>query len=200
MLLTKATRYVFCIVPFHVRFVLVRIYIWYVRIQIRTQNIQMTLSTHVCMSQYICHCQDTCVHSWHVRTCICVHCHIRIHIYMRVRIYNWLVSTHVCMSQYICRCQDTYAHSIQNMRVCNVMSEHIYTCVSQYISDMPRTEEIRCKIFGSPDLTFLSLNLVSDGDSIYTTEKSCEILGTPVRKFLICMGTSVKTCWKFWQS
>jgi len=61
-------------------------------------------------------------------------------------------------------------------------------------------EEIRLKIFGYQDLTIFSLDLLSDGDSVYTRENLYENLGTPVKTCLICTGTPVKTCWKFWQS
>jgi len=56
------------------------------------------------------------------------------------------------------------------------------------------------KRFGSRDLTIFLLDLLSDGDSIYTRENLYEKLGTHVKTCLICTGTPVKTCWKFWQS
>jgi len=55
-------------------------------------------------------------------------------------------------------------------------------------------------IFGSPDLSIFLIDPLSDGDSIYSRENWFGILGTPVKTYLICMGTPVKTCWKFWQS
>jgi len=43
------------------------------------------------------------------------------------------------------------------------------------------TEEIRLKIFASRDLTIFSLDLLSDGDSVYTHGELYENLGTPVK-------------------
>ena len=48
--------------------------------------------------------------------------------------------------------------------------------------------------------TEILLDLLSAGDSVYSRENLLEILGTPVITCLICTGTPVKTCWKFWQS
>ena len=42
--------------------------------------------------------------------------------------------------------------------------------------------------------------LLSYGDSFYSRENLFEILGTPKKTCLTCTGTSMKTCWKFWQS
>ena len=68
------------------------------------------------------------------------------------------------------------------------------------ISHTPLTEEIRPQIFGSPDLTVFLLDLLSDGDSVYTRENVYENCGIPVKTCLICTGTPVKTCWKIWES
>jgi len=43
-------------------------------------------------------------------------------------------------------------------------------------------------------------SLLSARDSLYSRENLVEILGTPVISCLICTGTPMKTCWKFWQS
>jgi len=61
-------------------------------------------------------------------------------------------------------------------------------------------EEIGLKIFGCPDLSVSLIDLLSDGDTMNSRENSFEIWGTPVNNCLIWTGTSVKTCWKFWQS
>ena len=58
----------------------------------------------------------------------------------------------------------------------------------------PLTEEIRLKIFGYRDLSGFPIDLLSDGDSVYSTEISFGNLGTPVKMCLISMGTPVKTC------
>jgi len=64
----------------------------------------------------------------------------------------------------------------------------------------PRMEEIRLKIFGSPDLPDFRVDLLSDGDSVSSREISYEILGTPVKTCLMCTGIPVTTCWSFGQS
>jgi len=63
----------------------------------------------------------------------------------------------------------------------------------------PLKEEIKFKIFGSSDYPVFLDSLLGDGDSVYSHEILCEILGTPGKTCLICTGTPVKTCWKFWQ-
>jgi len=64
----------------------------------------------------------------------------------------------------------------------------------------PLTEEIRLKIFGSPDLPDFGVDILSDRDSVYSPENLFDILGTPEHMFLICTGTLMKICWKFWLS
>jgi len=69
-----------------------------------------------------------------------------------------------------------------------------------YVSHVPLTEEIRLKIFGIPDLSVFLINLLMDGDFIYSRENLFKFLVIPVKTCLICMGTTVKTRWKFSQS
>jgi len=64
----------------------------------------------------------------------------------------------------------------------------------------PLMAEIRLNIFGSPDLPDFWIDLLSDGDFVYSPEPLFEFLGTPEKTCLICVGTPVKTSWKFWQS
>jgi len=64
----------------------------------------------------------------------------------------------------------------------------------------PLTEEIRLEIFGCVDLPDFRVDLLSDGDSVYSRANSFEILWTPVKTCMICMGPAVKSCWKNWQS
>jgi len=61
----------------------------------------------------------------------------------------------------------------------------------------PLTEDIRLKIFVSRDQTIFSIDLLSDGDSVYTREILYENFSTPVKTSLICTMTPVKTCSKF---
>ena len=65
---------------------------------------------------------------------------------------------------------------------------------------VPLTEELRIEIFGSLDLPDFRVDLLNDGDAVYSRENLFRILGTPVKTCLICLGTPVKICWKFWQS
>jgi len=52
---------------------------------------------------------------------------------------------------------------------------------------MPLTEEIRLQIFGSRDPTIFSLDLLSDGDSVYTPENLNENLGIRVVSHVTCV-------------
>jgi len=45
----------------------------------------------------------------------------------------------------------------------------------------PLTEEFTLKIFGSQDRSVCPIDLLSDGDSVYSTETVFRILGTPVK-------------------
>ena len=56
------------------------------------------------------------------------------------------------------------------------------------------------ELFGSPDLPDFQVNVLSDGDSVYSPENLFEIVATPATMCLICKRTPLKTCWKFWQS
>jgi len=71
---------------------------------------------------------------------------------------------------------------------------------SRTLSPLPVTEEIRLKMFGSPDFPVVLDSLLNDGDSVYSSENLLEILGTPEKTCFICTGTPVKTCWEFWHS
>jgi len=73
-----------------------------------------------------------------------------------------------------------------------------YLFVISYHSSSADGGEIRLEIFGSPD--FLGFPETLDGDSVNSRENLFEILETPEKTCLICTGTPVKTCWKFWQS
>jgi len=49
-------------------------------------------------------------------------------------------------------------------------------------------EEIRPKTLGSRDVSVFPIDFLSDGDSVYSFEKSFGILGTPAKACLICVG------------
>jgi len=68
------------------------------------------------------------------------------------------------------------------------------------VRDNPLTEEITLKIFGSQDLSGFPRDLLSDEDSVDSTEKVFGILETPVETWVICMRTPGKTDLIFWQS
>ena len=68
------------------------------------------------------------------------------------------------------------------------MCKYVYVWISTNGGDSTH------KMFAFRDLTIRSLNLLNDGDSVYTPENLYENLGTPVKSCLICTGTSVKTC------
>jgi len=74
------------------------------------------------------------------------------------------------------------------------MRKETYTCGKRL---HPLTEEIRLETFVSRDLTIFSLNLLSDGDSVYTRENLYENLGTPVKPCLYVWGTKIKLVGNF---
>ena len=73
------------------------------------------------------------------------------------------------------------------------MEKEILTMLS------PLPEEVRLKIFGSPDYPVFLDSLSSDEDSVYLSENLFEVLGTHEKTCLMCTGTPVNMCWKFWQ-
>jgi len=87
-------------------------------------------------------------------------------------------------------------------RVARVNSHVTCECVMSHVAMLriPFKEEIRLKIPGFRDLSIFPMDLLNDGDSFYTRENVYENLGTSVKTCLVCMGTSVKNGWKFWQS
>jgi len=69
--------------------------------------------------------------------------------------------------------------------------------INQYRSYTPHGGDQTYKIFGSRDLSVFLMDLLGDGDSVHTSENLYENLRTPVKTFLMCTETPVKTCWKF---
>ena len=84
--------------------------------------------------------------------------------------------------------------------VASVLQYVVVSCMVLHGVATPLVEEIRFWIFRSQDVSVLPIDLLSDGDSIYSTKKVSEILRTPVKTCLICMWTPMKTCTIFWQS
>ena len=89
--------------------------------------------------------------------------------------------------------------------LCVCVNTPILLCISIWghvypIYIHPFTEEIRLEIFGFPDLSIFLIDHFSDGDSVYSSEEFVEFLGNLVKSCLICTGTPVKICCKFWQS
>jgi len=61
---------------------------------------------------------------------------------------------------------------------------------------IPLTEEIRLQISGYPDLPEFQVDLLSDGDSVYSCETAFEKFGTPLKTCLIC--TSCEMLLEIW--
>ena len=59
--------------------------------------------------------------------------------------------------------------------MCSRTYAHVCVCMN------PLTEEIRFKIFGSRDLSVFLIDLLSDGDSVYTRENLYENVRTPMK-------------------
>ena len=58
----------------------------------------------------------------------------------------------------------------------------------------PITEEIRLQTFAFPDRSLFLIDLLSDGDSVYSRDNSLKILGSPVKMCSMCTGTTVQSC------
>jgi len=101
------------------------------------------------------------------------------------RSHSWAITAREFMNK-----KSMSHHDWENLRV--IMSHSwILRLHSRRRSDL--------KFLGQ-DLSVFLIDLLSDGDSVYSRENSFEIWGTPVKTCLIWMGTPVKTCWVFCQS
>jgi len=74
-----------------------------------------------------------------------------------------------------------------------------YIVYFRSVPNSPLTEEIGLQISGSPHYPVLMDSLMSDWDSVYSTETQFEILGTPEKTCLIYTGNPVKML-EIWQS
>ena len=95
-------------------------------------------------------------------------------------------ATHyVTLQHAIAYCNTPHASSIlictNDAPMCHTTPPHRH--VSHHTAT-PLTERIRLKIFASPDLSVFLINVLSDGDSVYSRENLFEILGTPVKPCL----------------
>ena len=113
--------------------------------------------------------------------CICIY----IYIYMCIYIYLY---TYICTYIYIYIYVHMYVYTYvftyaylpihacvrEKERVCGCayVNIHIYTCMYMY---MPLTNEIRLEIFGSRDVSIFLMDLLGDGNSVYSRENSFEI-------------------------
>ena len=137
---------------------------------------------------YITHSEYKCTALTHTYSEYIYH---RVHIFITHSEYictSHILTTSVLLS--LMHIPSTCIHS-------SVPSTHTHHTFQVHI---PLTEEIRLQKSGSRDLSVFSIEPLSDGDSVYSTEKVFRILGTPMKTCLICMGTPVKTCSIFWQS
>jgi len=102
---------------------------------------------------------------------------------------------------FICVCVCLYVCVFVCVSVPRVFA-HLFWFISVFFVDIPHLRRrLDLKIFGSPDMPVFPATLLSDRDSVYSRERN------PVSKFgdsrencLICTGTCVKICWKFWHS
>ena len=117
----------------------------------------------------------------HEREYSYTHIGIYINTYIDIYIHTYIYIYYIYIYTCICICIHVY----------------IYIYIYTYI---PLMEEIGLKMFGSRDPTIVSLNFLSDGDSVNTRENLYENLRTPAKMYLICTGIPVETCRKFWQS
>jgi len=137
---------------------------------------------------------------FYVQRCFMCHLHV----------YRWHMCKHILKYMiyfmfYLCavllRVRMFYVSFLMCTDVLCVMF-YVYRChmCKHILMIYPLTEEIRLQMFGSPDLSVFLIDFLSDGDSVFPRENLFEIVGIPMKTWLICTGTTVKTCWKFWQS
>jgi len=153
-----------------------------------------TYGLHLCLQGAMLSVR--CAHS------ICVYIHIYTCAYIHMadiysfrvlcsqsgaRILCVYIHMYICIHTYIQMCINTYGlHFVLQGAMLSVRCARIL-----YV--YPLIEEITLKRFGSRDLSVFPIDLLSDGDCVYSTENLFAILGTPVTACLIYMGTPVKT-------
>ena len=93
-------------------------------------------------------------------------------------------------------CHDSFIHLCVPWLVLSYMGHLAFV----HDHDSPLTEEIRLKMFGFTDVPDCRVDLLSDGDSVYSRETLFEKFGDSRENMFICTGTLVRTCWKFRQS
>ena len=135
-----------------------------------------------------------------------------LHIYTYISVYIYIYM-HTYTYLYICTYTNIYMYIYRYtyIYVCIYIYTHIYICIYLYIYAyihisiymhlyLSRRRSDRLKISVFPDLSNFRMDLLSNGDSVYSRENSFEISRTPVKTCLTCTGTPAKTCWKFGQS
>jgi len=171
-------------------------------------RIRMCVMTH----SYVCH--DSFVRApWRISTCFMTHSFIHsessIHAYFVSFIDSCVLRLGYSYVGHLYACQVSFMHILGFFHerlpwlihsfVCAMTRSFIYG-TSRIRTWSRLTEEIRLKMFGFTDVPDCRVDLLSDGDSVYSRETLFEKFGDSRENMFICTGTLVRTCWKFWQS
>jgi len=114
--------------------------------------------------------------------------------------------TNPCVSSHVINMSDTHLSCLGCACEWRLIHEPIirepmcWIAYQHYVRHPPFMEKIGLEISGSQDSPVFPAFFCGDGDSNYQRETLFKILGTPKEMCLICTGTPVKTCCKFWQS
>jgi len=155
------------------------------------------IHTCVCMCLCVCLCLCVCVCvCWCVCVCVCATLSYRCG---GVSPCDWDTSAHCKILQHTATrcnywldmiCSQRWDTGYENVR--------LWLWLVYFNTHWPLTEEIRLKILYL-QIYPISMQMFWVTGTPFTHLKTCLNLGTPVKTRLICMGTLVKTCWKFWQ-
>jgi len=146
--------------------------------------------THTCgmTHSYMWHDAFICG-TWLIHISAMTHSYLRMGSFIYV---TWLI--HMCVT--------TRAYMWHDSSTCVTWSIHMFhmnytnTCFDSSI--VPHMEEIRFRLFGSPDSAVFLPIFWMTGTPVYFIEKKLKInYGTPVKTSLKVTGTPVKTCWIF---
>ena len=139
--------------------------------------------------------QYQCIHQYTKKSKFDVYININVYIHINIiDIQRSPCSMYKPISMYTSIYKEIQVRCIHQYQCIHQHQYHRYTKKSMFDVYMnPLTEDIGLQIIGPRNLSGFPTDLLSGRDSVYSTEKAFNILETPVKTCLICMGTPIKS-------
>jgi len=148
---------------------------------------------------YICVWLYTCV-----TTHMCDYIHVTTYMCRSIHAWQHLSVVHTCATRGMRRCIQVWLYTCVTAHMCRSIYAWQHTCVATCICDnihhttLTHGGDQNSNIQISRSNDFLARSFEWQG-LCYSREILYENMGTPAKTCLICTGTPVKTCRKFWQ-